>query len=375
MLVSTMRCTRGDALSNSAVRQVGLLGGLHVISLLNRSGRQAFGPLIRKLRSLGVDSDTELDAVLGRIKVRAGIRRGEDIIASGRSPMHSTLLLDGVACLYERLQDGTRQIYVFQYSGDFCDLHRHVLREMNNEVAVAAITDCSIGIFEHRDLEQLIAQYPTLGLALWRASMLEASIFRKRLLNVGRQPALQRVAHLLCEQLARREAVGLTSATIPLTQMDLADAAGLSIVHINRTFQELRRLNILSKGGPRHHSGRQRTARRAGQFRRQLPQHAAAAVTLAGQDRERPNACRTIARHVASAHFCSKLVFKVSSPKGRSEEATRIALSRATPRPPTLCNGAGYGASASQKRGEPRHRAHRLIATGAFADYPFRGSE
>jgi hypothetical protein len=57
--------------------------------------------------------------------------------------------------------------------------------------------------------------------------MLEASIFRKRLLNVGRQPALQRVAHLLCEQLARREAVGLNSATIPLTQMDLADAAGL----------------------------------------------------------------------------------------------------------------------------------------------------
>jgi CRP-like cAMP-binding protein len=249
MLVSTMRCTRGDALSNSAVRQVGLLGGLHVISLLNRSGRQAFGPLIRKLRSLGMDGDTELDAVLNCIKVRAGTRRGEDIIAPGRSPGHSTVLLDGVACLYERLQDGTRQIYAFQYPGDFCDLHRHVSPETNNEVAVAAITDCSIGIIDHKDLDQLIAQYPSLGLALWRASMLEASIFRKRLLNVGRQPALQRVAHLLCEQLARREAVGLNSATIPLTQMDLADAAGLSIVHINRTFQELRRLNILSKEG------------------------------------------------------------------------------------------------------------------------------
>ena len=213
------------------------------------SARRAFGPLIQKLRSLGVDSDTELDAVLNRIKVRAGTRRGEDIIAPGRSPGHSTVLLDGVACLYERLQDGNRQIYAFQYPGDFCDLHQHVLPETNNEVAVAAIADCSIGIIDHKDLEQLIAQYPSLGLALWRASMLEASIFRKRLLNVGRQPALQRVAHLLCEQLARREAVGLNSATIPLTQMDLADAAGLSIVHINRTFQELRRLNILSKEG------------------------------------------------------------------------------------------------------------------------------
>src|SRR6185295_7448779 len=88
---------------------------------IRASARQALGPLMQKLRSLGVDSATELDAVVGRIKVRAGSRRGEDIIACGRSPMHSTLLLDGVACLYERLRDGTRQIYAFQYSGDFCD--------------------------------------------------------------------------------------------------------------------------------------------------------------------------------------------------------------------------------------------------------------
>ena len=146
-----------------------------MISLLNRSGRQAFGPLIQKLRSLGVESDRELEAILDHIKVRAGTRRGEDIIASGRSPGHSTVLIDGVACLYERLQDGTRQIYAFQYPGDFCDLHRHALPEMNNEVAVAAMTDCSIGIIDHKDLEQLIAQYPSLGLALWRATM--ASVF------------------------------------------------------------------------------------------------------------------------------------------------------------------------------------------------------
>jgi CRP-like cAMP-binding protein len=158
-------------------------------------------------------------------------------------------MLDGVACSYERLTGGSRQVYAFHYPGDFCDLVRHVLPESNSEVAVAALTDCSIGIIEHRDLEQLIAQYPSLGLALWRATMLEASIFRKRLLNVGRLPALQRVAHLLCEQLARREAVGITSATIPLTQVDLADAVGLSIVHINRTVRELRRLGTLSTQG------------------------------------------------------------------------------------------------------------------------------
>jgi CRP-like cAMP-binding protein len=223
--------------------------GGHTVMVADRSKAGAFDPLLRRLRSLGVDSDTELEAVLNRIKVGAATRRGEDIRAPGRSSRQSTVLLEGVACLYERLPDGNRQIYAFQYPGDFCDLHQHALPETNNEVAVAAITDCSIGIIEHKDLEQLIAQHPTLGLALWRATMLEASIFRKRLLSVGRQPALQRVAHLLCEQLARREAVGIDSATIPLTQMDLADAAGLSIVHVNRTFKELRRLNVLSKEG------------------------------------------------------------------------------------------------------------------------------
>jgi CRP-like cAMP-binding protein len=196
---------------------------------------------------LGGENSAELEAVLDCIKLRAGADRGEDIIAPGTKATHSTVLLDGIACSYERLQDGGRYIFAFQYAGDFCDLHQHVLPESNNEVAVAALTSCSIGIIERRDLEHLIAQYPAVGLALWRATMLEASIFRKRLLNVGRQPALQRVAHLLCEQLARREAVGINSATIPLTQMDLADAAGLSIVHINRTLQELRKLGVLSK--------------------------------------------------------------------------------------------------------------------------------
>src|SRR5262245_7289670 len=218
--------------------------------LLTRREPEAFNSIIRNLRYLGgAQSDEESEALVKRIKVKARSSRGEDIVGPSDASRCITMLLNGVACSYERLTNGNRQIYAFQYSGDFCDLSRHILPESNNEVAVAALTDCSIGIIEHRDLEQCIAQHPSLGLALWRATMLEASIFRKRLLNVARQPALQRVAHLLCEQLARREAVGINGAVIPLTQMDLADAVGLSIVHINRIFHELRRLRILSKEG------------------------------------------------------------------------------------------------------------------------------
>ncbi len=280
-----------------------------MISLLNRSGRQVFDPLIQKLRSLGVDSETELDAVLNRIKVRAGTRRGEDIIVPGRSARHSTLLLEGSPACMSGSRTATVRSMHFSILGDFCDLHQHVLPETNNEVAVAALTDCSIGIIEHKELEQLIAQHPSLGLALWRATMLEASIFRKRLLNVGRQPALQRVAHLLCEQLARREAVGINSATIPLTQMDLADAAGLSIVHINRTFQELRRLNILSKGRTINVVDRERLAGLAGFDGNylnmpQLLSHWQVKIESASTP-ARPIAC-----HVSPDHFCLKAMFR-----------------------------------------------------------------
>jgi CRP-like cAMP-binding protein len=192
-----------------------------------------------------VESDAELDAVLDRIKMRTSASRGQAIVGSDASPKHTSLLLDGIACSYERLEDGARQIHAFLYAGDFCDLYR----QSSNVGTIAAVTACSIGVIEHKDLEHLITQYPALRSALWRSTMMEASISRQRLLNKVRQSALQRVAHLLCEQMARRELVGIDRATIPLTQMDLADAAGLSIVHINRTFHKLLSLRILAKVG------------------------------------------------------------------------------------------------------------------------------
>ena len=74
--------------------------------------------------------------------------------------------------------------------------------------------------------------------------MIEASIFRE--FEYRPSPALKRIAHLLCEQTVRLEAVGITGG-LPLTQIDLADAADLSTVHMNCTIQDLRQLGVLSK--------------------------------------------------------------------------------------------------------------------------------
>ena len=202
--------------------------------------------LRRKLNSLGFQGESELRCFLDKMRLRGSIRRGKDIVGAGDTPRHMTVLLAGVACLYETLESGERQIYDFYYPGEFCDLHRYVKLEAVAEPAVGALTDCSIGIIEYRDLDQAIERHRTLALALWRATMLEASILRERLANASQRPALERVSHLLCEQLHRRQAIGIDGGVVPLTQIDLADAAGLSVVHMNRVLQNLRRLGVIS---------------------------------------------------------------------------------------------------------------------------------
>jgi CRP-like cAMP-binding protein len=201
--------------------------------------------LSRKLRLLGLDDEGDRQVFLMLVKARGQVGRGEDIVRVGNSLNYFTVLLEGLGCRYRMVEDGRRQIFAFQYPGDFCGFDRYLLA--TGEDAVGALTDCSIGIIRHEDIERAIRQHPRIGHALWRGTMVEANIFQERLLNVSQRPALVRIANLLCEQMVRLEALGLGGADLLMTQVDLADAAGLSVVHVNRTVQELRELGILCK--------------------------------------------------------------------------------------------------------------------------------
>jgi CRP-like cAMP-binding protein len=187
----------------------------------------------------------DLDMVLQALKRCVRVAAGADINRAGDSLKHSTVLLAGMACSYERSEDGGRRIHSFHHPGDVCDLHQYVFQERESVVAIQALTNALVAVIEHRDVDALLAR-PKLALAFWRATVLEAAIHREQLTNANRGTALERLAHLLCEQLARREAVGIDGGRLPISHIDVADATGLSVMHVNRTIQTLRGRNVLS---------------------------------------------------------------------------------------------------------------------------------
>jgi CRP-like cAMP-binding protein len=108
---------------------------------------------------------------------------------------------------------------------------------------VATLTHCSIAFISHQCLFQLFDTYPHIARALWKETLIDGMIHREWLANIGRRPAYARIAHLLCEIWARLKAVGLAQDRqfeLPITQTDIGDATGLSMIHVNRTLQQLR---------------------------------------------------------------------------------------------------------------------------------------
>jgi CRP-like cAMP-binding protein len=207
--------------------------------------RDAVRAVARMLRALGV-SRKHFDAFARQLKVRHGISRGEAIATPYRSAGHLTILLDGIACTSTYGEDGARQILVFHHPGDFLGLHHYVFPQSTDYVAVEVLASSSIGTIDLQSADQLLEHHSTLRLAVWRAAMRELSSYRGRSMAM-RRPALRRVAHILCEQLARRGAVGIDNGVIPLSENDVADAAGLSTAHASRTLLHLRFLGLLAK--------------------------------------------------------------------------------------------------------------------------------
>jgi len=202
--------------------------------------------LIHKLERyarLSADDCGVLDTV-AREKVRR-LRPRDDIIQEGDKPTHLNLILQGWACRYKVLEDGRRQIMSFFLPGDLCDLNVFVLRAMDHSVgALTSVVYAEIS----REAFDRVAERPRVLQALWWDTLVAQAIQREWTVNLGQRTALERVAHLLCELFIRLRAVDLAHdgrCELPVTQSELADALGLTPVHVNRTLQELRSQGLI----------------------------------------------------------------------------------------------------------------------------------
>ncbi len=198
-------------------------------------------PFIRKLEKLGPLSDEDRRVLQDLPITVREVEADRDLLREGDQPTDCQLLLEGFACRYKTLENGGRQIMSFHIRGDICDLHSLLVGRMDHNISI--LTPGKLAAISHATILGWTERHPALGRALWWDTLIDAAIFREWVVNVGRRSAYQRIAHLLCELITRMHAAGLAkdyTCDLPITQTELADAAGLSTVHVNRTLQELR---------------------------------------------------------------------------------------------------------------------------------------
>lgn len=197
--------------------------------------------LIAKLGAASSLSSLDEAAVRAMCSNVREVQAKRDIISEGDKPEHVHVILEGWAARYKILPDGSRQIVAFLVPGDFCDLHVTILRQMDH--GIVALTPAKVAFVPHRAMEDLPLNRPALGRALWRSTLVDEAVLRSWIVNVGRRDARVRIAHLFCELHARLALVSLASDgefELPLTQEVIADATGLTPVHVNRMLQQLR---------------------------------------------------------------------------------------------------------------------------------------
>jgi CRP-like cAMP-binding protein len=169
-----------------------------------------------------------------------------DLIREGDAPRFVYLVVSGWGCHYRTLKDGRKQIVDFAVPGDFCDLNLFILDRMDH--SIGAITRFTVAEIEREFLHRVVTNHPNITTALWWVELVSKSIHREWIVNVAKRCAQERIAHLFCEMFLRLESVELTngfSCDFPLTQQDIADATGLTPIHVNRTIQELRRQGVV----------------------------------------------------------------------------------------------------------------------------------
>ena len=170
------------------------------------------------------------------------------LLRHGEEPMRCGVLVTGFAYRMKLTGDGERQILALLQPGDAVDFQSLFLDRADHSVQMLTLGE--VAFVPRTELQTLARTNEAIGQAIMTKVLVEASIFREWTLNVGRRDARRALAHLLCEIAVRLGHIGLTKQDrfqLPLTQTDLADALGLTPVHVNRTLMSLEADGLISR--------------------------------------------------------------------------------------------------------------------------------
>ena len=201
---------------------------------------------LKKLRRRTELSPEEEKAIRGVVAETRRVGADQILIRGGEELSSSVLLLDGWLARSKDLAGGERQVTELHVAGDFADLHGFTLKRLDHDVLT--LSDCIIGIVPHDRLQRITEQFPRLARLYWFSTNVDAAITRELALSLGQRSAISRMAHLFCELHVRLDAVGRARPDgyeFPLTQRELSECLGLTVVHANRTIQELRRRGLI----------------------------------------------------------------------------------------------------------------------------------
>jgi CRP-like cAMP-binding protein len=207
-------------------------------------------PFLSKLEGYANLSASDRTAILSLPYNMRTFDAGRYVFREGERASNCCVILSGFACTHKIVADGARQILSMHMRTDGVDLQNALLA--SNDHNIQALTNLEVAVIPAAMVSELISAHPGAARALWVETLLHASIQREWIANVGRRNARTRIAHLLCELGLRMEHCGLGRRgeyELPVTQEQLADATGLTSVHVNRVLQGLRSDQIIRRGG------------------------------------------------------------------------------------------------------------------------------
>ena len=209
-------------------------------------------PMLRKLGYYAPLDEADRAALLALPYQLKTLEARQDIVREGEHPTFSCVMLSGYSFRYKLVAGGARQIVSIHMRGDWVDLQNSLLRTADHSVETLVRSDVALVPIEA--VLALAFERPSVGFALWYGSLVEGSVFREWVANVGRRDARTSMAHLLCELALLMKVAGVGKQTdyeMPLSQEQLADCLGLTPVHVNRTIRLLENEQLIKRSTSR----------------------------------------------------------------------------------------------------------------------------